>query len=40
MLLVAFAASGAIAVLFLRSMGMTRDHPWMRQLASRPWRDG
>jgi hypothetical protein len=40
MLLAAFAASGAIAVLFLRSMGVTRDHPWMRQLASRPWRDG
>jgi hypothetical protein len=40
MLLVAFAASGAIAVLFLRSMGVTRDHPWIRRLASRPWRDG
>ena len=40
MLLVAFAATGAIAVLFLRSMGVTRDHPWIRQLASRPWRDG
>jgi len=40
MLLVAFAAAGAIAVLFLRSMGVTRDHPRIRQLASRPWRDG
>ncbi len=40
MLLVAFAATGAIAVLFLRSMGVTRDHPRIRQLASRPWRDG
>jgi FHA domain len=39
-LLVAFAAFGAISVLFLRSMGVTRDHPWIRQLASRPWRDG
>jgi len=40
MLLVAFAATGAIAVLFLRSMGVTPDHPRIRQLASRPWRDG
>jgi FHA domain len=39
-LLAAFAAIGAIAVLFLRSMGVTRDHPWIRRLASRPWRDG
>ena len=38
--LVALAAAAAIAVLFLRSMGVTRDHPWLRQLASRPWRDG
>ncbi len=40
MLLAVFAAAGAIAVLFLRSMGVTRDHPWIRRLASRPWRDG
>jgi hypothetical protein len=40
MLLAAFAATGAIAALFLRSMGVTRDHPRIRQLASRPWRDG
>jgi FHA domain len=40
MLLVAFAATGAIAALFLRSMGVTRDHPRIRQLASLPWRDG
>ena len=39
-LLAAFAAAGAIAALFLRSMGVTRDHPWVRRLASRPWRDG
>jgi hypothetical protein len=39
-LLVVFAAAGTIAVLFLRSMGITRDHPWMRRLAARPWRDG
>jgi hypothetical protein len=40
LLLVALAATAAIAVVFLRSMGVTRDHPWIRQLASRPWRDG
>ena len=40
MLLMAFAATGAIAALFLRSMGVTLDHPRIRQLASRPWRDG
>jgi hypothetical protein len=40
LLLVALAATAAIAVGVLRSMGVTRDHPWIRQLASRPWRDG
>jgi hypothetical protein len=40
LLMVALAATAAIAVVFLRSMGVTRDHPWIRQLASRPWRDG
>lgn len=39
-LLVVFAVLGGIVVLFLRSMGITRDHPRIRQLASRPWRDG
>jgi FHA domain len=39
-LLVGFAALGTIAVLFLRSIGVTRDHPRIRQMASRPWRDG
>ena len=24
----------------LRTMGITRDHPWIRRMASRPWRDG
>jgi FHA domain len=40
LLLVVLAAAAAIAVIFLRSMGVTRDHPWIRQLESRPWRDG
>jgi hypothetical protein len=40
MLLAAFAAAGTIAALFLRYMGVTRDHPWIRRMSSRPWRDG
>jgi hypothetical protein len=24
----------------LRALGVTRDHPWLRRMASRPWRDG
>ncbi|MGH3263772.1 MAG: FHA domain-containing protein, partial [Trebonia sp.] len=24
----------------LRAMGITRDHPWLRRIAARPWRDG
>lgn len=39
-LLVLFAALGAGAVLSLRTMGFGADHPWVRQLAARPWRDG
>jgi len=40
MLLVAIAGLGAASVGGLRALGITRDHPWIRQLASRPWRDG
>jgi hypothetical protein len=39
-LLVAFAGLGAAGVAGLRAMGITRDHPWLRRLAARPWRDG
>ena len=39
-LLVAIAGLGAAGVGGLRALGVTRDHPWLRQLASRPWRDG
>jgi FHA domain-containing protein len=39
-LLLVFGALGAGCVLGLRSMGVNADHPWMRQLAARPWRDG
>jgi hypothetical protein len=39
-LLVAIAGLGAASVAVLRGMGVTRDHPWLRRLATRPWRDG
>jgi hypothetical protein len=34
------AALAAMAMGGLRSLGITRDHPWIRRMASRPWRDG
>ena len=39
-LLVAVAGLGAACVAGLRAMGITRDHPWLRRIAARPWRDG
>jgi hypothetical protein len=39
-LLVVLAGLGAGCVGGLRALGITRDHPWLRRLASRPWRDG
>jgi hypothetical protein len=39
-LLVVIGALGAACVGGLRALGITRDHPWIRQMASRPWRDG
>jgi FHA domain len=39
-LLVAIAGLGVAGVAGLRAMGIARDHPWLRQLAARPWRDG
>jgi hypothetical protein len=39
-LLVALGALGVAGVAGLRAMGITRDHPWLRRLAARPWRDG
>lgn len=38
--LVAVAGLGAATVGGLRAMGITRDHPLLRRMASRPWRDG
>lgn len=38
--LVAVAALGVVIAAALRALGITRDHPWLRRMASRPWRDG
>ncbi len=40
MLLVLLGGLGIVCVLALRALGVTRDHPWIQQLAARPWRDG
>jgi hypothetical protein len=37
MMIAALAAAGLGG---LRALGITRDHPWIRRMASRPWRDG
>jgi hypothetical protein len=39
-LLAVIAGLAAASVGGLRALGITRDHPWIRQMASRPWRDG
>jgi FHA domain len=39
-LLVAIAGLGVASVAGLRAMGITWDHPWLRRMATRPWRDG
>jgi hypothetical protein len=39
-LLAALAGLVALSVVGLRALGVSRDHPWVRQLAARPWRDG
>ena len=38
--LMVIAALTAAVVGGLRTLGITRDHPWIRRMASRPWRDG
>jgi hypothetical protein len=38
--LVVVATLAAAGVAGLRTLGITRDHPWIRRMASRPWRDG
>jgi hypothetical protein len=39
-LLMVVAGLCVATVAGLRAMGITRDHPWVRRMASRPWRDG
>jgi hypothetical protein len=38
--LVVIAALCVAAVFGLRALGVTRDHPWVQRISSRPWRDG
>jgi hypothetical protein len=38
--LIVLATLAAAGVVGLRTMGITRDHPWIQRMASRPWRDG
>ena len=38
--LVAIAGLGGASLAGLRALGITRDHPWVQRMASRPWRDG
>ena len=38
--LVVIAALVVAAVFGLRALGVTRDHPWVQRMSSRPWRDG
>ncbi|HTQ87942.1 MAG TPA: FHA domain-containing protein [Streptosporangiaceae bacterium] len=38
--LVVIAGLGVAGLSGLRALGITRDHPWMQRIASRPWRDG
>jgi hypothetical protein len=40
LVLMVIAVLAAAGVGGLRTMGITRDHPWIRRMASRPWRDG
>ena len=40
LVLLFLAGLGVVTVLALRALGVTKDHPWVRQIATRPWRDG
>lgn len=40
MLLLLLAVLTVVAVVALRALGVSRNHPWVRQMAARPWRDG
>jgi len=40
MLLVLLAGLGIVGLLALQALGVTKDHPWIQRMATRPWRDG
>ena len=40
LVLVAIAGLAGASLAGLRALGITRDHPWIQRIASRPWRDG
>src|SRR5438034_8879997 len=40
LVLVAIAGLAGASLAGLRALGVTRDHPWIQRMASRPWRDG
>jgi FHA domain len=40
LILLVLAVLGVAGVTGLRALGVTRDHPWLVRMASRPWRDG
>src|SRR5947208_16788675 len=40
LVLVVIAVLGGASLAGLRALGITRDHPWIQRMASRPWRDG
>ena len=39
-LLMVIAGIAVASVVGLRAMGVTLDHPWLRRISARPWRDG
>lgn len=39
-LLMVIAGIAVASVVGLRAMGITLDHPWLRRISARPWRDG
>jgi hypothetical protein len=39
-LLVLLGGLGIVCVLALQALGVTKDHPWLQRMATRPWRDG
>jgi hypothetical protein len=40
LVLVVILVLAAACAAGLRTLGITREHPWLRRMASRPWRDG